>query len=187
MIRVVLDACVLYSASLRDFLLRMAYADLFRPYWSEDIHAEWMRSLFANRHDLLWEQLEYTRQTMDSQFPHSLVRGYESIMPTLQLPDPNDRHVLAVAIFAKAEYIVTFNLDDFPIAVLQPHGIEALSPEEFALRIIDAAPLPVLRAVKKHRLSLTRPSKTVEEYLTTLTQQGLPKVVVFLRKHKDNI
>jgi len=187
MINAVFDACVLYPASLRSFLLWLAYFDLFRPYWSEEIHEEWIRNLSLNRPDLLRERLERTRRKMDSQFPHSLVRGYESIMPTLQLPDPNDTHVLAVAILAKAEYIVTFNLDDFPIAVLQPHGIEALSPEEFALRIIDAAPLPVLRAVKKHRLSLTRPSKTVEEYLTTLTQQGLPKVVVFLRKHKDNI
>jgi len=113
MISAVLDACVLYSASLRDFFLWLAHFNQFRPHWSEEIHREWMRSLHANRSEMLWERLEYTRRQMDSEFPNSLVRGYESLMPTLQLPDPNDTHVLAVAIQAKAQYIVTFNLNDF--------------------------------------------------------------------------
>ena len=187
MISAVLDSCVLYSAPLRSFLLWLADSDLFRPHWSEDIREEWMRNLRANRSDLLWEQAEYTRRTMDSRFPNGLVRGYESIMPTLRLPDPNDTHVLAAAIQAKAEYIVTFNLSDFPATVLRTYGIEAWSPEQFALLIIENAPYPVLRAVKKHRLSLLNPPKTVDEYLATLERQGLPKTVALLREHKDRI
>ena len=187
MISAVLDACVLYSAPLRSFLLWLADSDLFCPYWSEDIHKEWMCNLCANRSDLLWERLEYTRRTMEARFPNSLVRGYESIIPTLRLPDPNDTHVLAAAIQAKVEYIVTFNLNDFPEAVLRSYRIEALSPEEFALLIIETAPHPVLQAVKKHRLSLLNPPKTVDEYLATLEKQGLPKTVAFLREHADRI
>ena len=187
MISAVLDACVLYSASLRDFFLWLAHFNQFRPHWSEEIHREWMRSLHANRSEMLWERLEYTRRQMDSEFPNSLVRGYESLMPTLQLPDPSDTHVLAVAIQAKAQYIVTFNLNDFPKSVLQTYGVVALSPEAFALRLIDHAPYPVLRAVRKHRLSLKQPPKTVDEYLVTLERQRLPKIVAFLRKHKDSI
>ena len=187
MISAVLDACVLYSAPLRSFLLWLAYAKQFCPYWSDEIHEEWMRSLINKRPDLQWERLERTRREMDLQFPASLVRGYEAIVPTLQLPDPKDRHVLAVAIQAKAEYIVTFNLKDFPNPVLQSYSVNALSPDEFALRLFLQAPFPVLRAVKRHRLSLKHPPKTVAEYLATLENQKLPQTVAFLREHEADI
>ena len=187
MINAVFDACVLYSAPLRDFVLRLAEDDLLSPYWSKEIHNEWTRNLLRNRPDLKRENLERTRQNMDTRFPHGLVEGHESIIPTLSLPDPNDRHVLAVAIHVKAEYIVTFNLNDFPNSVLKQYGIESILPDEFVLRLIRKSPYAFLRAVKKHRLSLTRPSKTVEEYLATLEKQRLSKTVAFLWEHKDDI
>ena len=106
MISAVFDSCVLYSASLRDFLLRLGIAHLVMPFWSEEIHNEWMRNLLQKRPNLEAEKLERTRQKMDFHFPSALVHEYEFLIPTLQLPDSNDRHVLAVAIQAKAEYIV---------------------------------------------------------------------------------
>ena len=187
MIRAVCDACVLYSASLRDFLLRLAENELIFPFWSEEIHDEWTRSLLRNRSDLKQEKVERTRKKMDFHFPDSLVQGYEPIIPTLTLPDPDDRHVLAVAIRTKAEYIVTFNLDDFPKTILQPYGIEAVSPDEFVQQLIRQVPRPLLLAVNHHRLGLIRPQKTIEEYLATLEKHGLPMTVAFLRKHANDI
>jgi predicted nucleic acid-binding protein len=187
MIKAVLDACALYSASLRDFLLRLAGGETFNPYWSQEIQDEWTRSLLQNRSDLKRERLEGTCREMKTRFPDACVRGYESIISTLVLPDPNDRHVLAAAIHAKAEYIVTFNLDDFPKTVLQSYGIEAVSPDKFVQQLTLQAPNPVLLAVKEHRLSLSRPPKTVVEYLATLEKQGLLKTVAFLREHEDAI
>ena len=124
---------------------------------------------------------------MDAHFPKGLVRGYESIVATLPLPHLNDRHVLAAAIQAEAKYIVTLNLDDFPNAVLQPHNVEAVLPDDFVMQLIRDKPGQVLRVVKYHRLSLTRPPKTVEEYLATLEEQGLAKTAVFLRKYRSDI
>jgi predicted nucleic acid-binding protein len=187
MIKTVLDACVLYSAPLRGLLLRLAYDDLFNPFWSLEIQDEWTNNLLQNRPDLKRENLQLTRRKMEFHFPNACVRGYESIIPTLVLPDPKDRHVLAAAIHAEAEYIVTFNLKDFPKTVLQPHGIEAVSPDEFSLRLTQRMPLAVLQSVKKHRLNLVRPPKTASEYLATLEKQGLPKTVAFLRKHEKDI
>ena len=187
MISAVCDACVLYSASLRDFLLRFAEDGLFEPFWSEEIQNEWTHHLLQNRPDLIREKLERTRLKMDMHFPNGRVHGYETIIPTLTLPDPKDRHVLAVAIHAQTQYIVTFNLKDFPAMVLQSYGIAAVSPDEFVFRLIQKTPDRVLWSVKSHRLSLTRPSKTVEEYLATLAKQGLPKTVAFLRKHENDI
>ena len=187
MINVVYDACVLFSASLRDLLLNIAAVGLVHPYWSDRIHEEWMRSLIRKRPHLLWERLERTRQEMNAEFPHSLVTGFEEMIPTLQLPDINDRHVLALAIYKEAKYIVTFNLDDFPKTALQPYEIEALSPDEFVQRLIKNHQSRVLQAVKKHRLSLTRSPKTVDEYLSTLEKQEIPKIVAFLRNHESEI
>ena len=187
MIKAVYDACVLYSASLRDILLRLAEFELVVPLWSEAIRNEWTRSLFRNRPELKQENLERTCRKMDSRFPCSLVQGYESILSTLQLPDPNDRHVLAAAIHAEAKCIVTINVKHFPKAALLPYGIEALLPDEFVSRLIQENPIRVLETVKYHRSSLTRPSKTVEEYLATLEKQGLFKTVAFLREHKDKV
>ena len=63
--------------------------------------------------------------------PDALVRDYAHLIPNLSLPDPNDRHVLAAAITASANVIVTFNLKDFPATALSPHGLVARHPDLF--------------------------------------------------------
>ncbi len=48
----VYDACVLYPAPLRDFLIRLGLSGRFRARWSAQIHEEWKRNLLLNRPDL---------------------------------------------------------------------------------------------------------------------------------------
>ena len=187
MISAVLDACVLYSASLRDFLLNLATRGLIDPFWSEKIQDEWVCSLLRNRPHLKRENLEQTCRNMDLRFPNGCVRGHEAIVPMLTLPDPNDRHVLAVALRSGAKYIVTFNLKHFQKTFLQPYGIEAVSPDKFVCLLIQQVPYPVILAAKTHRLSLSHPPKTVDEYLVSLEKQKLPKTVAFLREHKTEL
>ena len=50
---VVLDACVLYSAHLRDFLLYLAQQKLYKPRWSDRNNDEWVRNVLKNRRLLL--------------------------------------------------------------------------------------------------------------------------------------
>ena len=127
-ISALLDSCVLYPARLRDLLLSLAATGLYRPIWSDIIHEEWMNSVLANRPDLTRAQLEATRSAMDRAFPAASVSGFESLIPALILPDPDDRHVLAAALHARAELIITVNLKDFPTAALTPHRIVAAIP-----------------------------------------------------------
>lgn len=187
MIEAVYDANLLYSAPLRDFLLRLVSPKLVKPYWSKEIQDEWIRSLFRKRPDLLPERLERTRREMDREFPESLVSGYEHLIPMLQLPDPDDRHVLAVAIHAKAPLIVTSNLKDFPDDVLARYHVEAISPDDFVLRVVKYDQKNFIDMVAKHRPLLQRPPKTVEEYIDTLRRQGLTKTVAFLEQHRSEI
>ena len=118
-----LDADVLYPAGLRDLLLRLADRYLFTPLWSADIHAEWMRSLLADRPDLDAAVLERTRSVMDGHFPEAVVTGHRALVGDLDLPDPDDRHVLAAAIEGRADVIVTRNMRDFPADRLAPHAL----------------------------------------------------------------
>jgi predicted nucleic acid-binding protein len=110
---VIFDACVLHPAELRDFLMWLARTRLFRAKWTATIHDEWIRSVVRRRPDEQQEELRKrllrTANIMNSAIPDSLVAGYESLITGIQLPDPDDRHVVAAAVFARAEVIVTFN------------------------------------------------------------------------------
>ena len=176
------DANVLYPADLRNLLMHLALTGLFRATWSAGVHEEWMSALLRNRPDLSREKLERTRLLMDQHATDALVTGYEDLIPGLQLPDPNDRHVLAAAIRGRADVIVTANLRDFPAATLAEFGIDAQHPDEFVLHLLDLAPGIVAEAARNHRESLKNPAKTIDEYLDTLEALGLTQTVSVLRE-----
>jgi predicted nucleic acid-binding protein len=175
------DANILYPAELRNFLMHLALTGIFRAKWSDDVHEEWISNLLKNRPDLTWQKLERTRQLMDKATLDAVVTDYEDLIPSLSLPDENDRHVLAAAIKGEAQIIVTMNLKDFPSKVLQKYEIEAKHPDDFVFQLIELAPDAVMVAAETHRQSLKNPPKSVEEFLASLETQGLPKSVAALR------
>jgi predicted nucleic acid-binding protein len=177
----VYDACVLYPAPLRDFLMWLALTDLFKARWTDEIHDEWIRNVLQNRADLTLEQLTRTKNFMNTHDRNCLVDGHQALIPTLILPDPGDRHVLAAAIRCNADVIVTFNEKDFPNQYLSSYGIEAQHPDEFIKHLLNLKPAVICQAAEKHRLSLKNPPKTKEEYLDTLLKQGLPQTALTLR------
>lgn len=172
---VVYDACVLYPAPLRDLLMRLALTDLYQARWSDQIHEEWITAVLRNRPDLSRAQLERTRSLMNAYVRDALVDGHQSLVPALELPDPDDRHVLAAAIQCGADLILTFNLDDFPEQALTIHGLGACHPDLFLVDQLNLDAERVCMAMRQHRASLKNPPKTVEEYLTTLEEQGLSR------------
>ena len=176
------DANVLYPAELRNLLMHLAMTGLFRARWSDGVHEEWITALLRNRPDLSREKLERTRTLMDKHATDALVTGYEDLIEGLQLPDPDDRHVLAAAILGRADVIVTVNVRDFPADILTPFEIEAQHPDEFILHLLGLAPGVVVEAARRHLESLKNPAKTVEEYLRTLETQGLTQTVSVLRE-----
>ena len=146
-----------------------------------------MENLLADRKDLKRERLERTRDLMNRSVLGCLIEGYEALIPSLSLPDPDDRHVLAAAMHGAAEIIVTFNLKHFPHDILQPHGIEAQHPDEFVSQLFDLDPGAVCRAVRDQRLSLKKPPKTVEQFLSVPAFTSLPKTLKRLRTVADHI
>jgi hypothetical protein len=136
----VYDANVLYPAPLRNLFIRIAQTGLVRARWTEAIHDEWARSLLQKSSALSAERLARARTLMNEAGRDCLVTGYEDLIPSLSLPDSDDRHVLAAAIRAGADVIVTYNLSDFPAETLADFDIEALHPDDFLVRLLDLAP-----------------------------------------------
>jgi predicted nucleic acid-binding protein len=178
----VLDACVLYPAPLRDLLLHFANFNFYQPRWSDEIQTEWIRNLLQNRPDLNKRQLNSTVALMNNSFPNANVVRYEYLIPSLTLPDANDRHVLAAAIHSQASFIVTFNLKDFPTSRVKRHDIEVLHPDLFVMNLIDLNPDLSFGAFKYQVSCLKNPSFSEEEVLGSLERCGLVKSVARLAK-----
>lgn len=181
---VVYDACVLYPAPLRDFLMWLALSGCFRARWSAQIHDEWKRNLLRNRPDLTPAQLDRTSALMNDAVPDSLVCGYEKLIPGLVLPDPDDRHVLAAAIRCGASVIVTFNQKDFPAEAMQEFHIEAQHPDEFIDNLLDLDQAAVVDAARRQRAQLVNPKLDVDRFLDVLRKQGLVQTVKGLTAYR---
>ena len=180
----VYDACVLYPAPLRDFLMWLALLGRFRARWTQQIHREWKRNLLKNRTDLTIEQLDRTSELMDRAIPDACVYDFEDLITGLSLPDTNDRHVLAAAIRCGAGVIVTFNLKDFPDTCLAPYGVEAQHPDEFVENLFHLDQAVVIAAAQRQRQQLKLPPIAVEPFLDLLQRQGLVESVRALSAYR---
>lgn len=181
------DANVFYPAPLRDVLIQLATTGLFKAWWSHQIHEEWIRNLVINRPDISEEKLWQIAEHMNRAVPDCLVENYESLIQSLELPDQNDRHVLAAAIKSHSQVIVTNNLKDFPSDSLASYDIEAQSPDEFLFHQLDLHKGAVIASLRECRERLKNPPKNVDEFLETLESQGLIKFVAAIQEFKESL
>ena len=152
-----------------------------RARWSEAILDECFRNIAAQRPELPPEALARTRALMNRAVPDCLVTGYEHLIEGLELPDRDDRHVLAAAIRASAQAIVTFNLKDFPEHILARYDMERKHPDEFVLDSIDLAPGAVVQCVTAQAAALRAPPVLLPDLLDTPRRLGLVQSVARLR------
>lgn len=141
---VVVDACVLAPARLCDLFLRLAEEPRgHMPRWSSEILDEvWRTQVQQLRYP---ERLaDYWREQVTSAFPEALVAGYDALLDQCQC-DAGDRHVLAAAMQAGAEAIVTFNLRHFPASALEPHGLAVRHPADYLMGLYTAEPQLLIR------------------------------------------
>lgn len=163
---VVLDACIIIPASIRDTLLRATAAGLYRVHWSEAILAEVQRNLYEN--GMMTEQKAASLVgVLRKAFPDAIVSGYEPLVDTM-LNDPKDRHVAAAAVVAGAKVIVTANLKDFPRQALEPFGVIAQSPDDFLTDLFHRSPSTLATIVAHQAADLRAPTMTIEELLASV-------------------
>lgn len=177
----VYDANVLYPNTLRDLLIRIAQSGTVQAKWTNAILDEMLAALRRNRPDIPAEKLERLRDLMNKAVRDCLVTGHEPLIEGLKLPDSDDRPVLAAAIKAVAQVIVTRNLKDFPEPDLQPWDIEAKSPDAFVLDQVHIDIRAVAASVRQIADSRTNPPEAIEDVLTQLERDGLVGSVAALR------
>ncbi|MFC4565239.1 PIN domain-containing protein [Nocardiopsis mangrovi] len=178
---VLYDANVLYPSTLRDLLIRIAQSGLVQAKWTHRILDEVFGNLQRNRPDLSGTSLARTRELMVSAVRDCLVTGYEPLIDAVRLPDPDDGHVLAAAIRANAQVIVTSNLRDFPASALAGWDIEVKSPDDFIVDQIHLDRKIVWSCAQRIADSWRNPPGTVGDVLARLERSGIVRAAAELR------
>ena len=119
---------------------------------------------------------------MNESVPDCLIIDYEGLIPSLTDINQKDRHVVAAAIRGRVDVIVTFNLADFPRAVLMSWGIDVLHPDQFISDLVRLDLYAFCEVIKRLRSGLRSPPVGPEEYLSILTVSGLRSTSFDLQK-----
>lgn len=182
----ILDANTLYPSLVRDLLLSLAGTGLYHARWTHKINEEWTRNLAAAKPELA-HKLPAVVRMMNEAIPDCLVENYELLIDCIQLPDPDDQHVVAAAIAGHADAIVTFNLADFPAGLLSPLGIDVQHPDDFVMNQLQLQEIVAIRAIKAMRARWKNPSRTAAELIDALEQRQLPMTADYVRSVQDLI
>lgn len=177
----VLDACVLYPYRMRDVLLTFAIQGIFRARFTDEIMDEWSRNVIEDMPDTE-ESVRGQLELISTKFEECFVTGYKPLIAGLDLPDPDDRHVLAAGIKSSAQVIVTKNHKDFPEDVLEEFDIITVDPDEFLADAFELFPMEATSALRTLRTRLETPSMDVSEFLLDLTRAGMPRLAAKMRE-----
>ena len=174
-----LDACVLYPAVLRDVLLTVGKAGICQLRWSPDVLDEMQRNLEGKGKS----GAAYLRQIMEGAFPDAMVERerYERLVPVMT-NDEKDRHVLAAAISARADVLVTFNVRHFPKDACTPYGVEVQHPDAFLLHQFELAPAAFLHNLESLASERTKPPLTTVDEMLAALQKVTPQFAAAAQK-----
>ncbi len=170
---IVPDSCVLMPMPICDTILRLAEdPSLFRIVWSEQILDEVGRGLAAPRFGYPPDKVERRLRAMRAAFPEAMATIPPDLIDGVSgLPDPDDRHVVALAIHAHAHTIVTDNLRHFPEAALSPHNLTALSADDFLVHQFHLAPATLLDKLDRQAAAI----RQRREEILRLLQPSAPQ------------
>ena len=152
------DANVLYPRVLRDYLVYASDQGAIALRWSREILDEVVEHLAENIATFTPEQGDLLIRLLNSAFPYAEVAPSPTArrkVNALDLPDGDDRHVLAAAVAAHADILCTDNIRDFPHEAMEAVGIELLSADALLARLVTAHPSKMLAAHRSAVTSLT--------------------------------
>src|SRR5260370_11246098 len=154
--------------------MRLAERELYDLYWSEGILQELervMQEKGASR-----EQAVHRVGAMRRTFKSAMVSA-EAIAQLIaeMTNDEGDRHVLAAAVAYGAEAVITANLRHFSPESCEPHGIDAIHPDDFFMSLFDLDPSTVHRAVIDQAAALRRPPISRDELIGMFEKAGAPQ------------
>src|SRR5262249_37741406 len=115
-------------------LLRLAEEPaMYRPLWNQHILTE-MAKAMEKKLNRTAQEVRYKQQEMNKAFPEAMVTVPKTLVRALDgIPDEGDRPVLATAIPAHANVIVTQNTKQFPKDYIDEYGILCHTADDFLI------------------------------------------------------
>ncbi len=186
MVRVVLDANVLFPVVLRDVILELSISGLLRVLWTDQVLAELSRALVrTSRHG------EHSAAALISElkafFPANFVVGYEHLTHDTHCSDPKDEHVLGAAIHSRADAISTFNMKDFPNDLFERFGIELIHPDLLLTGVFESNTGTACQTLGGILGNYNHPPKTVGELSARLIRSQVPRFGLRILDFEESI
>jgi hypothetical protein len=182
----VFDACILYPFHLRNIIIQAAADDLIEARWTDEIHDEWVRNV-ASARDVSMAKFQHLRHFMNETLPTAMVTGYRDHIPAVNLPDPDDRHVVAAGIAGGATAILTWNLRHFPVKELEKFGLRRETPDIFLSDIYDQFPDSIIASLAEARRNLTRTNVSAPDFIDILHRQRLVQLAMRAQGHLGDL
>lgn len=183
--RVFVDANVLVSTWATDVLLTLAEQGQFEPYWSSSVLAEADAALLRMGRPEKWVRKYLDEICKAFYYAEVEVEVNGTDLVGIELPDPNDRHVVAGAKAAKCTEVVTYNLKDFPEAALAPHGMRAIHPDALLMELAEAGPERVMVAMRQLVATKRHPPRSMAEEIAGLRANMLKRYADFVEKRSN--
>ncbi len=163
-----LDACVLFPMYLRDTLLRCAEAGLLEPRWSASILDE-LRTALTRRVGAM--AARRITVAISGAFPEAATPVPHDLMARMT-NDPGDHHVLAAAVAARAEVIITDNVRHFGPQACASSGVRAITADTFLVGLLTRHPEQLLAVVRVQAREYDQPPMSLGELLTRLEKSA---------------
>jgi hypothetical protein len=153
-----------------DTVLRLADRELFEPHWTEAILVE-VRDNLVSALGIAADKAAKRVARIRDFFPEAIIEPEYAAFTGLMTNDPGDRHVLAAAVFARVDQIVTFNVKHFPDDSVHPYAIEVRHPDEFLLNVLDLYPQVTVDVIRSQAADLSRPASALDDLIRKLAAQ----------------
>lgn len=173
--KAVLDTCVIYPTVMREMLLGVAALGHFTPLWSARILEEWARAARKLGPDGEM-QARSEIALIQTQWPQAERTSTRGLEQRLWLPDPADIHVLATAICASADAIVTVNAKDFPRNILAEQDLTRHDPDSLLHCFWQSDPAGVQKVAQSVLTEANRLSGSTWTLRALMKKARLPRL-----------
>jgi predicted nucleic acid-binding protein len=174
MSKVFLDANILYSGTCRSLFIWLHVNRAVEMYWSQEAWDEVFRN-FAEKNDA--DKSARFKSSMQKnaidEFPECMISP-GSFTP-VGLKDRDDEHILAAAVVAGADFLLTNDIVLLGEALPTSLAVKIMKPDDFLVDVASLKnPESVKQSVHDHIQSLkSKPSRII--YSDNLTKSGLGK------------
>jgi len=155
---------------LCDTLLRAAEAKLYQVHFSQEILNGATRNLVKNGR-MTERKAERFQQIIKTNFPEAMLEVPEELVENMT-NHPGDRHVVAAAIIAQSEVIVTSNLKHFPQESLSAYSIKAWHPDDFLVYLYEQFPRQMVKVIQQQSEDLKKPPISFSQLIDRLEKNN---------------